>query len=211
MTLIRVLICESGTDRTATSLRAMLHACPSIKVVGLAGDGEEALRQAIRLAPDLTILDVESPGLSGAETIRSLKTLQPTMQVLVYTACEAEDKLFGALCAGANGYLLKKTPTSRLLEDILEVGRGGAAFSPSIARQLTHYFQRTSQQHDYPLCSRELTILKLLVQGLPTKVIAGQVYLSEDGVKKNLKNIYQKLEVNSGKEAVAKAVREQIV
>lgn len=209
MSFIRVLICEHESERN--HLRSLLGSSKEIKVVGLSSAGEEVSRQVDRLTPDVVILDVAWPGQRGPETIRRIKSSPASPNIMVYTACEEEETFFGALSAGASGYVLKKTPAHRLIESIQEVAQGGAVFSPCVARQLATYFQRSTQRYTYPLCKRELNILKLLVAGLPTKVIAGQVYLSEDGVKKNLKNIYSKLEVSCGKEAVAKAVREQIV
>lgn len=207
---IKILICEDDIEKR-NYLRLLIQGYDTFEVVGEFEDGETTAAQVARLAPDVVIMDIELPGISGIESTRLIKESLPEVQIIMYTIYEDADKLFDSLCAGASGYLLKKTPPHRLIEAIQEVMDGGSPMSPAIARKVTRHFQQPPRKLEYPLNNRELEILKLLVEGLPTKIIAGRVFLSEDGVKKNLKNIYYKLHVSCGKEAVAKAVRERIV
>jgi DNA-binding NarL/FixJ family response regulator len=129
----------------------------------------------------------------------------------MYTMFEDDDKLFKSLCAGANGYILKKTAPDKLHEAINEVICGGAPMSPSIARKVLHSFRVSGKIIDYDLSKREKEILLLLIEGYPTKQIASELFIAFDTVRTHLKNIYVKLHVNCGKEAIAKALKERIV
>lgn len=210
MTPIRILICEDDAEKRS-HLCQLLGGCDGFEVVGEFDSGEAAVHNAPKLAPDVVIMDIELPGISGVESTAQIKAQRPEAQIIMYTVFEDDDKLFDSLCSGASGYLLKKTPPHRLVEAIQEVMEGGSPMSPGIARKVIRHFRPTPRKQECPLCERELKILKLLVEGLPVKVIAGEVFLSIDGVKNNLRNIYRKLHVSSGKEAVAKAVREGLV
>ncbi len=206
---ISILICEDSPEK-----RAYLHLLlqePGFTLTGEFKRGEDAIAGAARCCPDVVIMDIQLSGISGIESTRMIKESQPDTQVIMYTACEEEEMLMEALYAGASGYLLKKTPPQRLIDSIYEVMDGGSPMSPGITRKLIRHLYRPGRKTAYPLSERELQVLALLVDGLPIKVIAGKVFLSQDGVKKNLKNIYNKLHVTCGKEAVAKAIRERIV
>lgn len=210
MTPIRILICEDDAEKRS-HLCQLLRGYEDFEVVGEFELGEDAIHNAPELAPDVVIMDIELPGISGVESTAQIKAQRPEAQIIMYTVFEDDDKLFESLCSGASGYLLKKTPPHRLVEAIQEVMEGGSPMSPGIARKVIQHFHPNPRKQEYPLCERELNILKLLVEGLPIKAIAGKVFLSIDGVKNNLRNIYRKLHVSSGKEAVAKAVRERLV
>ncbi len=207
---IRILICEDSAEKREYLLQ-LLRGYDDFDVVGDYATGGEGAALASRLNPDVVIMDIEMPGISGIEATRLIKEQLPHTHIIMYTVYEDDDKLFNSLCAGASGYLLKKTPPHKLVDAITEVMEGGSPMSPGIARKVIERFHQTGKQTDYPLCEREIGILKHLVDGLPIKVIAGEVHLSEDGVKKNLANIYKKPHVACGKEAVAKAIRERIV
>lgn len=206
---ISILICEDSPEK-----RGYLHLLQQEPGFTLAGEfrrGEDAIAGAVKYCPDVVIMDIQLSGISGIESTRLIKERRPDTQIIMYTACEEEDILMEALYAGASGYLLKKTPLHRLIDSIYEVMDGGSPMSPRITRKLIRHLYRPVRKAAYPLSARELQVLALLVEGLPIKVIAGKVFLSEDGVKKNLKNIYNKLHVSCGKEAVVKAIRERIV
>lgn len=205
-----ILICEDSTEKR-DYLQLLLKGYGDFELAGAFATGEEAVANAAKLAPDVVIMDIELPGISGIESTRLIKETLPEAHIIMYTVYEDEDKLFDSLCAGASGYLLKQTPPHRLVESITEVMEGGSPMSPGIAHKLVKYFNQLPAKEEYRLCERELNILKLLVEGLPIKVIAEKVFLSIDGVKNNLRNIYRKLHVSCGKEAVAKAIRERIV
>ena len=129
----------------------------------------------------------------------------------MYTVFEDDEKLFECLCAGANGYLLKKTPPARLFDAIQEVLEGGAPMSPVIARKVLNTFQVKETSNKYKLSPREIEVLQWLIKGYSIKIIAAEMNLAFDTVRSHLKNIYQKLHVNCGKEAIAKALSERIV
>lgn len=206
----KILICEDSADKREY-LRLLLGGCDDFHLIGAFVTGEDAVAAVYELAPDVIIMDIELPGISGIESTRLIKEILPHTHIIMYTVYEDDEKLFDSLCAGASGYLLKKTPPDQLAKAIKDVMEGGSPMSPGIAQKVMQYFHKLPKKMDYHLCERELNILRQLVDGLPIKIIAGEVFLSEDGVKKNLANIYKKLHVSCGKEAVAKAVREGIV
>ena len=210
MPSVKILLCEDDAEKR-NYLLMLMQGYEAFEVVGVFEDGEQAVSKVAELNPDVVIMDIELPGISGIESTQQIKERVPDVHVIMYTVYEDEDKLFDSLCAGASGYLLKKTPPHRLVEAIKEVIDGGSPMSPGIARKVIRHFHQNPGRQEYALCDREIDILKLLVEGLPTKMIADRVFLSVDGVKKNLKNIYLKLHVSCGKEAVAKAIREKIV
>jgi DNA-binding NarL/FixJ family response regulator len=210
MAPIKIILCEDDAEKREY-LNTLMKGYGDFEVVGAFEQGEAAVEQAAALSPDVVIMDIELPGISGIESARQLKEAIPDTHIIMYTIFEDDDKLFDSLCAGASGYLLKKSPPHRLVESVKEVMEGGSPMSPGIARKVVQHFHQNPRKLEYPLNERELSILRLLAEGLPIKTIAGEVFLSTDGVKKNLKNIYLKLHVSCGKEAVAKAIRERIV
>jgi len=131
--------------------------------------------------------------------------------VIMYTVFEDDEKLFKCLCAGANGYLLKKTPPAKLFDAIQEVLEGGAPMSPSIAQKVLSTFRTKESTNKYSLTPREIEVLQWLVKGYSIKLIAVEMNLAFDTIRSHLKNIYQKLHVNCGKEAIVKALSERIV
>lgn len=207
---IKILLCEDDTEKR-NYLHLLMRGYDAFEVVGVFDRGETVIEQVAVLVPDVVIMDIELPGISGIESTRLIKEALPEVHIVMYTIYEDEDKLFDSLCAGASGYLLKKTPPHYLVEAIREVMDGGSPMSPGIARKVIRYFYQRPGKLKYPLSERELEVLKYLVKGLSIKAIAGNVFLSIDGVKKNLKNIYLKLHVSCGREAVVKAIHERIV
>jgi len=209
MLSIRILICESNSEKPGNL--HLLSQEPGFSLTGAFERGEDAIEGTVRDAPDVVIMGVQLPGMSGIECTRRIKASRPDTRVIMYTSCEEEDTLIAALYAGANGYLLKKTPPQRLIDSIYEVMEGGVPMSAAIVHKIVAHLYQPDHKSNYRLTERERQVLSFLVEGLPIKVIAGKVFLSEDGVKKNLKNIYSKLHVSCGKEAVVKAIRERIV
>jgi len=162
--------------------------------------------------PDVIIMDINMPGIDGVEGVRRCKKVYPNIHILMYTVNEDSRLIFDALCAGANGYLLKKTAPNKLLEAIRDVYNGGAPMSPSIARKVLRTFNKgASAKSNYNLSPRETELLGLLSNGRSYKQIAAELYISIDTVRKHLQNIYAKLHVNCGTEAVAKALRHNII
>jgi len=212
---IKVAIIED--QRTIREgLAALIDGTDGFRCTGRYGSMEEALKQIGQKtedAPDVALLDIGLPGMSGIEGIGLLRERYPAMPVLMLTVYDDDDRIFKAICAGARGYLLKKTPPARLLEGLREVVGGGAPMSPEVARRVLELFQlfHPPDHVDYQLTPHELRLLKLLVEGHNYKTAAKEVGTSVNTVSFHMKNIYEKLEVHSKSEAVAKALRDHIV
>lgn len=174
---------------------------------------EEALAKLDEAsAPDVILLDVGLPGMSGLEGISKFLEKSPDIKVVVITVFEDENKIFSAICAGAAGYLLKTASLAEIIGAIRQVKEGGAPINPQIASRILGFFkQSTATQKDYRLTPRESEILQLLVDGLIKKEIADRLSVSFHTVDMHLRNIYRKLQVNTATAAVAKAIRERIV
>ena len=174
---------------------------------------EEALAKIDCALPDVVLVDIGLPGISGIEGIRGLKELHPDLALLVLTVYDDDERIFGALCAGACGYLLKKTPPAKLLESIQEVASGGAPMSPEVARRVIVLFRdsRPPEKVDYNLTPHELRLLRLLVEGHSYKTAAVELGVSVDTVSFHLRKIYDKLQVHSKSEAVARALRAGLI
>lgn len=178
-----------------------------------AGSCEEAL-EALGAAhvPQVVLMDLGLPGLSGQEGIRRIKTVSPTSQVVVLTVHEEEDEVFDALCAGACGYLLKPASGARIVEAIEAAVQGGAPMNAFIARRVLDVFaQHVRPRADYGLTDREREILQLLVDEHTQRQIAERLFLSPHTVDTHLRNIYAKLQVHSRTGAVAKALKERLL
>jgi DNA-binding NarL/FixJ family response regulator len=163
--------------------------------------------------PQIMLVDIGLPGMSGLEGMRRLKEHHPDLRLVALTVYEDDGKIFEALCAGASGYLLKKTPPARLLECLQEVMRGGAPMSPEVASRVISLFRdiRPPEQTDYHLTPHELRLLKLLSEGHTYKTAAAELRSSVNTVGFHMRSIYTKLQVHSKSEAVAKALRQRIV
>lgn len=169
------------------------------------------LKQAV---PNVVLMDIEMPGISGIEATRSIKANFPDIQILIQTVFFDDDHIFDAICAGASGYILKSTPLTGFLEAIKDVNEGGAYMSPTVARRMLNLFKNQNEKKvstDYHLTTQETRVLQLLVAGKSYKMIAGDLIISFDTVKSHIRNLYAKLHVNSGTEAVSKAVKEGII
>jgi DNA-binding NarL/FixJ family response regulator len=158
-------------------------------------------------------VDIGLPGISGIEGIRQLRQLYPQLHLLVLTVYSDDERIFDAICAGACGYLLKKTPPARLLESITEVAGGGAPMSPEVARRVVELFRtiRPPERADYRLTPHEIRLLQLLVDGRNRKSAAVELGVSVHAVSFHLRHIYEKLQVHSRSEAVAKALRDRLI
>ena len=154
--------------------------------------------------PDLILMDIELPGISGIEGIRKIKKIHPEINFIVITVHEENEKVFDALCAGASGYLTKNISSQKLIDSILEVQQGGAPMSTNIARMVINSFHRSNQS---PLSPRETEILLHLSRGKSYSMIADELFINKETVRTHIKNIYHKLDVNSRDEAI-KAARD---
>ncbi len=175
---------------------------------------EDALSAlASEARPDVILLDVGLPGMSGIEGIARLKELSPETHAIILTVFDDQEKVIKAICAGASGYLLKTAPVNEISDGIRDVMKGGAPMNGRIAKMVLRMFSRIAPKasHDYALTERETEILRLLVEGLLKKEIADRLDISFHTVDSHLRNIYTKLHVNSQTGAVAKALREGLV
>jgi DNA-binding NarL/FixJ family response regulator len=194
-------------------LRSLIDGTEGYCCVGSFGSMEEALAKIDRELPNVLLVDIGLPGMSGIEGIRRLKDQHPGLAMLMLTVYDDDRRIFDALCAGACGYLLKKTPPARLLECLKEVVDGGAPMSPEVARRVVALFReiRPPEQADYQLTPHEIRILTLLVEGHNYKTAADELRVSINTIRFHMRSIYEKLQVHSKSEAVSKALRARIV
>ena len=206
---IKIILFEDN-DRLRESLVYLLNNTDGFEVLGDYGHCNDSANIVRVYKPDVVLMDIDMPGEGGIRGVQMVKEAQPMTAVIMYTVFEDDDKLFKCLCGGANGYLLKKTPPGKLFEAIQEVVDGGAPMSPSIARKVLNTFQH-GKSNQYKLTPRELDVLQLLIKGYSSKMIAAELGISFDTARSHLKNIYAKLHVNCGKEAISKALMEHIL
>jgi DNA-binding NarL/FixJ family response regulator len=174
---------------------------------------EDALARTWSAVPDVALVDIGLPGMSGIDGLARLRKQYPTVALLMLTVYEDDARIFEALCAGASGYLLKKTQPNKLLECIAEVLHGGAPMSPEVARRVIGIFReiRPPAREEYDLTPHELRLLKLLVEGYNYQSAAAELGVSFSTINFHMQNIYGKLHVHSKSEAVAKALRQRLV
>jgi len=174
---------------------------------------EDALRSIESNLPNVVLTDIGLPGMSGVEGIRILKERHPELPILALTVYDDDEDVFDALCAGASGYLLKNTPPAKLLESVKEVAEGGAPMSPEVARRVIKLFKEfhPPERASYHLTPHETELLRLLTEGHSYKTAAAKLHISTSTVSFHLQNIYNKLQVHSKSEAVAKAIRNKLV
>ncbi len=194
-------------------LTALLNGSDGFHCSGSFRSMEEALQKIPGDLPRAALVDIGLPGMNGVEGVRLLKERYPEMTLLMLTAYEDDERIFAALCAGASGYLLKKTPPARLIEGLHEAIAGGAPLSPEVARRVMKLFHeiRPPDTADYHLTPHELRILKLLEEGHNYTTAAAELRVTSSTINFHLQNIYTKLQVHSKTEAVAKALRHRLI
>ena len=209
---IKVAIIEDH-HKFREALEFLLNHTTGYKCVGSFRSMEEALEKIGFNLPDVALVDIGLPGMSGVEGVRILKAKHPGLLLLMNTVYDDDERIFQALCAGASGYLLKKTPPAKLLESLQEAIAGGAPMSPEVARRVLALFREIHppDNEDYQLTPHELRLLKLLVEGHSYKTAASRLGVSVKTISFHLQKIYEKLQVHSKSEAVAKALRNRLV
>jgi DNA-binding NarL/FixJ family response regulator len=202
---------DQGDIREGLAL--LIGGTDGYRCTGSFGSMEDALPAIAAAPPDAVLVDLGLPGMSGIEGIRKLKELHPGLVLLVLTVYDDDERIFHALCAGASGYLLKKTPPARLLECLREAVAGGAPMSPEVAHRVVALFRefRPPETADHHLTPHELRLLKLLVEGCSYKTAAAELGVTAKTVSFHLQKIYEKLQVHSKSQAVAKALRDRLV
>lgn len=212
---IRILLADDHT-MLQQGTAELLQREPDLEIVGEAGDGKQAVLMASQLKPDVVLMDVRMPVLSGIEATRIIRETMPAVQVLVLSAYDDDQYVFSLLQAGASGYLLKTAPVSELVQAIRQVHAGESPLAPSIARKVVARMSgervgmTSSSGEAAPseeLTPRELEVLQLLAQGLGNRAIAEALFISDRTVQAHLTNIFAKMHVNSRLEAVLAAFR----
>lgn len=204
----RVAVIEDRKE-IRDGLRMLIDGTPGCKTTAVFRSMEEAIPLIGRDLPDVALVDLGLPGMSGIDGIRELRKLHPALKLLVLTVYEDDERIFDALCAGADGYLLKKTPPARLLEGLQEALDGGAPMSPEVARKVVTIFRevRPPKGAGCDLTKQESEVLRLLVEGHNYKTAADALGITVNTLSFHVRNVYSKLEVHSKSEAVAKALR----
>lgn len=208
----RVVVIEDERE-LRNGLQVLLNMSPDYECVKSFASMEDALRVIDPLQADMIVTDIGLPRMNGIEGTRILHEKFPDLPIIVFTVHEEDDKIFQALCAGARGYLLKNTPPARIIEALTEVAEGGAPMSPDVALRVIKLFRSFAppEKSNYRLTEQETKILKLLTEGHHYKTAARELGISTATVAFHLKNVYEKLQVHSKTEAVAKALRENLV
>ncbi|MFZ0455505.1 MAG: response regulator transcription factor [Ignavibacteriaceae bacterium] len=211
--MINVAIIEDN-NIIREGLAALINGTEGYRCVGVFPSSEKFLEQIPNIKMDVILMDIGLPGMNGIEAIRKARRINPDLNFLMLTIYEDSEMVFQALCAGACGYLVKKTPPSRLLEAIKDIYDGGSPMSSQIARQVITEFQKEKNLTDgneYSLSNREKEVLNHLSNGKSYHEIGDQLFISVDTVRHHIRNIYKKLHVHSQSEAVAKAIRKKII
>jgi DNA-binding NarL/FixJ family response regulator len=207
----RVALIEDVRD-VRESLRQLIDGAPDLQVTATYRTMEDALA-GLDEPPDVILTDIGLPGMNGIDGTRLLRERFPGVPILALTVYDDDDNVFDAICAGASGYLLKNTPPARLLTSLRDVAGGGAPMSPEVAQRVLALFRefRPPARADWHLTPQESALLKLMVEGHHYKTAADALGISTSTVSFHLKHVYQKLQVHSKTEAVAKALRERLV
>lgn len=210
--VIRVAIVEDRRE-IRDGLATLINFTEGFACTGCYRSMEEAIPKISGNVPDVLLSDIGLPGMDGIEGIRILKQKYPDLTILMLSVYEDNERIFDALCAGAVGYLLKKTPPAKLLDGLREAVAGGAPMSPEVARRVISLFRdvRPPERVDYDLSPHEIRLLKLLVEGHSYKTAAAELNVTVNTISFHLKNIYDKLQVHSKSEAVAKALKNRLV
>lgn len=209
---VRILIYEDNPN-LRESLSNLLSLTEEYNVLASFPDSLKVEEQVKNMYPDVVLMDIDMPGMNGIEAVRKIRRFNTEVQIIMLTVFDDNTHVFEAMYAGANGYLLKKYVSDKLIHSIREVLEGGAPMSPSIARMIIGNMQQpiVVSNNDYQLTNREKEILQLLSKGNSFKLIAAELNISLDTVRTHIKRIYDKLHVRSQIEAVSKAINERIV
>ena len=210
--VIKVAIIEDQRD-IRECLTFLVNGTEGYSCTGSFRTMEEALDKIGHQLPDVVLSDIGLPGMDGIEGIKILKERHPNLLVLMLTVYDDDERIFDAMCAGASGYLLKKTPPARLIDSLREAVQGGAPMSPEVARRVIALFReiRPPERADYELTPHETRLLKLFVEGHNYKTAAAELGVSVNTVNFHVRNIYEKLQVHTRSEAVAKALLHRLV
>ena len=211
--MIKVVVFEDN-QALRNGLFQLINGTNGLSCVGAFANCEHLLEQIEKTAPDVVLMDIEMPGISGIDAVGIIKDKFPDIKILMETIFDDDDKIFRSICEGAEGYILKSTNPVDILESIKEIFEGGSPMTPSIANRVLKKLkdnQSKSAKTDFDLTHREKEILSCLVEGLSYKMTADSCAVSIDTVNTHVKNIYKKLQVHSKSEAVVKAIKKNII
>jgi len=205
---LRIAIVEDHRE-IREGLAQLINATPGYRCTGIYASMEEALEKLPKNLPDLLLSDIGLPGMDGISGVRILKERHPELLILMLTVYDDNERIFDALCAGASGYLLKKTPWVKVVELLKEAVDGGSPMSPEVARRVIDLFReiKPPKEAEYDLTPHEVRLLRMLVEGHSYKTAAAELHVSVNTIKFHLRHIYDKLQVHTKSEAVAKALR----
>jgi DNA-binding NarL/FixJ family response regulator len=209
---IKVAIIEDQRE-IRDGLGFLIDSTEGYRLTASFGSIEEALERLGDDLPDVTLVDIGLPGMSGIDGARILKDRWANLSIIALTVYDDDDRIFDMLCAGASGYLLKKTPPARLIESLKDAVTGGSPMSPEVASRVINLFRkiRPPGKADFNLTPHESRILKLLVEGHTYKTAAAELHSSVNTIAFHMQHIYRKLQVHSKSEAVAKALRDHLI
>jgi DNA-binding NarL/FixJ family response regulator len=193
------------TENYSTAVASLLGLSDEVQLAGIWKDAESAMLKVPEVLPDVILTDIQLPGINGIECIRKLKIECPSIQFMILTVFEEDEKIFEALNAGATGYLLKSAPPETIFNSIKEIHNGGSPMSPGIARKIISHFQPSLIKDGHQIfTSREKQVLDLMAEGKLVKEIASDLDVTVHAIKKHIKNIYLKMHVQNKVEAVMK-------
>lgn len=211
MATYSIILYEDNT-LLSESIQSMFRLSEKVELIGAFENPKKATLHIKELKPELLIMDIDMPGMSGIEAVKQIRSIDKEIPILMLTVFDDNDHVFEAICAGASGYLLKKHISNRLFSAIDEVLEGGAPMSPSVARMvLASMHQKAHSNNPYHLTPKESEVLTSLSKGNGYKLIADQLAISIDTVRSHIRKIYGKLHVHSQTEAVSKAINEKLV
>lgn len=213
---LRIVIFDDNKN-IRESISMLLKTVKEFEVVGSFSHVLDCVQDVRESRPDVVLMDIEMPGMTGIEAVQKIKKEFPHIQVLMQTVFEDDERVFDSICSGASGYILKNHLNTRLVDSIKEMQFGGSPMSPSIARKVLNKMQSVQQfikpeeAPDYNLTPREKEVLACIVEGLSYKMVADKLFISYETVRSHVKKIYEKLHVASLTEVVAKAINQRIV
>lgn len=213
MQAVRVAIFEDE-HLTREMLKDLVNSASNMVCTGAYADAHDLIRKVESAEPSVILMDIEMPGINGIEAVRIIKENFPAIHIIMQTVHDDDDKIFQSICAGASGYLIKGIPAARILEALNEALLGGSPFSPGVASRIIDQFRKQSvpaEIDSIKLSDREHEILQFMVNGMSNKMIADRCFISSNTVKFHIRNIYEKLRVNSKSSAVAQALKRKLI
>jgi DNA-binding NarL/FixJ family response regulator len=210
--ITQIVIYEDNPD-LLQSLSELIISIPDFNLLGAFPNAENVLNDMEKLKPEIVLMDIEMPGINGKDALKKIKSKYPDTEIIMLTVFEDNANIFESIKSGASGYILKRTPSDKIVESIKDVKKGGVSMTPSVAKKILQLLPKSYSEttESVNLSPRETQILTLLTRGFSYKMISSELNISIDTVRTFIKRIYKKLHVNSMTEAVSKAINEKLV